>query len=108
MIIVPTSGQLQVPGVNQSYARIFLTIGANATVSRNATSPGEPEMITPDAGYIAWRYNESGVARYGGKLPIQFTEQFIFTDYPQFEIDQLLVVLRFGVTGSISIRRKSL
>jgi uncharacterized protein (DUF433 family) len=41
-------------------------------------------------------------------LSVTMTEQFIFTDYPQLEIDQLLVVLRFGVTGSISIRRKSI
>ena len=108
MIVVPTSGQLQVPGQLQSYARILLTIGANATVTRNFTDVGEPEMITPDAGYIAWRYDESGVRRYGQRLPIQFTEQFIFTDYPQLEIDQLLVVLRFGVTASVSIRRRAI
>lgn len=108
MIVVPTSGQLQVPGEFQSYARVFLTIDANATVTRNFTADGEPEMITPDAGYIAWRYDESGVRRYGQRLPIQFAEQFIFTDYPQLAIDQLLVVLRFGVAASVSIRRKAI
>lgn len=108
MIIIPTSGQLQVPGSLQSYARIILTLAPNAAVTRSLTVPGEPEWITPDAGFIAWRYSEAGVQRYGQPLKINLTEQFIFTDYPQLEIDQLLVVLRFGVTGSISIRRKSI
>jgi hypothetical protein len=108
MIIIPTSGQLQIPGSFQSYARISLTLAPNAAVTRNLTDPGEPERITPDAGVIIWRYTESGVQRYGQPLPITMTEQFIFTDYPQLAIDQLLVVLRFGVTGPISIRRKSI
>jgi len=108
MIIIPTSGQLQIPGSLQSYARIILTLSANAAVTRNFTAQGEPEWITPDAGVIFWKYIESGVSRYGQPLPITMTEQFIFTDYPQLEIEQLLVVLRFGVSGSISIRRKAI
>lgn len=108
MIIVPTSGQLQVPGSLQSYARIILTLAPNASVTRNFTEPGEPDWLTPNAGVIMWRYVESGVARYGQPLPITMAEQFIFTDYPQLEIDQLLAVLKFGVTASISIRRKAI
>lgn len=108
MIIIPTSGQLQVPGSLQSYARVLLTLAPNASVTRNFTEPGEPEWLTPDAGVIFWRYSESGVKRYGAPLKITMTEQFIFTDIPQLEIDQLMVVLRFGVSGSISIRRKAI
>lgn len=105
MIIVPTSGQLQVPGSLQSFARVKLTIGANTTVTRNFTAAGEPEMLTPDAGYVAWKYLFQGVRRYGQRLPIHFEEQYIFTDIPNLEIEHLLVVLRFDLTASISIRR---
>lgn len=108
MIVVPTSGQLQIPGSFQSYARVIVTLAGNAAVTRNLTVLGEPERLTPDAGYLAWRYTESGVQRYGQPLPITIAEQFIFTDYPQLEIDQLMVVLRFGVTASVSIRRKAI
>ena len=108
MIIIPTSGQLQIPGTFQSYARIILTLAPNAAVTRNFTAAGEPERITPDAGVLIWRYAEAGVTRYGQPIPITMAEQFIFTDYPQLEIDQLLAVLRFGVSGSISIRRKAI
>lgn len=108
MLIIPTTGQLQVPGSFQSYARVILSLAPNAAVTRNLTMVGEPERITPDAGFMVWRYVESGVRRYGQPLPVTMVEQFIFTDYPQLEIDQLLVVLRFGVTGSISIRRKAI
>jgi len=107
MIVVPTSGQLQVPGSRQSFARIILTVADNAAVTETFTSAGEPPGYFPDAGYIAWRYVFQGARRYGRRLPIQFKEQFIPTDIAEMEIDQLLVVLKSGVTASVSIRRFS-
>ena len=105
MELTPTTDQLQVPGSFQSYAQIFLTLAPNAAVTRNFTAQGEPEWLTPDAGIVIWRYKIGELSRYGQPIPITMQRQFIFTDYPQLEIDKLVVVLRFGVSGIIAIRR---
>lgn len=104
-LVVPTSGQLQVPGSKQSFARVLLDKSSLGFVTRNFTATGEPDSITPSAGYIAWKYSFQGASRYGMRMPIQFVEQFIPTDIPGLQIEALLVVLRSGVSASVSIRR---
>lgn len=105
MIIVPSSGQLQIPGAFQSFARVLLDPSSLGFVQTESTGQGGPARIVPDAGYLTWLYNFQGVNRYGARLPIELDAQYIPTDIPGLEIVHLLAVLRLGVTASISIRR---
>lgn len=108
MIIIPTSGSLQVPGSLQSFARVFISRDSLGFVNTSATSDNDIVRINPDAGYLVWEYEFQGVQRWGSPLPIAFNEQFIFTDIPHLEITRLMAVLRLGVQASISIRRTSI
>lgn len=103
--IVPTAGQLQVPGSQQSYARIACQVSANARVTELFTATGSPSAWLPDLGFICWRYVSGGVQRYGRRVPIELTAQILVSDQPQFEFDTLLVVPRPGVTITASLRR---
>ena len=104
-IITPSSGQLQVPGSFRSYARIIVSSSSLQFVGQEFTVDGGPIAILPDAGFISWKYINQGVSRWGAKLPIELSQQFIQTDIENMEIESLLVVLRRGVTASVSIRR---
>jgi len=106
--VTPTSGQRQVPGTSQSLARILLNRSSLDFVTTEFTADGGPISVSPDAGYICWRYLFQNVERYGSKLPIQLSDQYIMTDIASLPITDLLVVLRSGVSASISIRRVSL
>lgn len=105
MIITPTSGQLQIPGSFQSFARVLVDKNSLNFVTQTATVPGGPIRIEPDAGYLAWKYVFQGVRRYGKLLPITLSEMYIPTDIAGLEIVELMAVLRLGVTASVSIRR---
>lgn len=104
-VIIPTSGQLQVPGSQQSYARVLIQTDSLSFVGQRLTFPGGPIEVLPEAGHIRWLYLHQGVQRYGKALPIEITQQFIPTDIKDLEIVSLLVVLALGVTASVSIRR---
>lgn len=104
-VVIPTSGQLQVPNSLQSFARIIVTPQANSSVTTIFTADGEPEAGIPDFGFIAWRYVFQGVNRYGRRVPVGLRQQFLMSDQPQLEFDRLLVVPRPGVDMNVSLRR---
>lgn len=107
-IIAPTTGQLQIPGEQQSVARIICSVGSPTSITQSLTVPGQPGLATPDYGFIAWRYVFGGVARYGIPISVRLSEMLIASDQPQFEFDQLLVVPRLGVTMNVSLRRTAI
>lgn len=104
-VVVPTDGQLQIPGSFQSYARIICSVAEPTDVTEVLTDVGEPIQAIPEFGWIAWRYTSGGVRRYGNIVPVRLSEQLLASDQPQFEFDQLLVIPRLGVTMNVSLRR---
>ena len=104
-IVVPTSGQLQIPGAFQSYARVIVSVTGRSSVSEVFAGDGNPSLGVPDFGLVAWRYDHQGVQRYGKPVLIRFTECLLVSDQPQFESDRVLVVPRPGVDLNVSLRR---
>lgn len=107
-IVVPSSGQLQIPGSFQSVSRIIISVGVQTEITEQLTAPGEPPVAVPDYGFIAWRYDAAGVQRYGQPVTVRLKESLIMSDQPQLPFDQLLVVPRFGVSMNVSLRRISI
>lgn len=105
MIVVPTSGQLQVPGAWRSYARVIASVTQPTEVTEVFTGDDTPDLGIPDFGFIAWRYVHQGVRRYGQPVLIRLKEHLLLSDQANFEFDQVMVVPRRGVNLNVSLRR---